>query len=1580
MGMDLYTTFPTFAQAFDDIAAHLDPLLDQPLHETITTGKNLDNTGHTQPALFAIEVALFRLLESLGTRPDFMAGHSIGEIAAAHTAGILTLPDAATLVAARATLMQQLPPDGAMHAIQTTEAEITTLLSGGRFPRVAVAAVNSPVSVVVSGDTEAVDALAEELRRRGRKTKRLTVSHAFHSPHMDGVLEDFRRVAGQLTFHAPLIPVVSTRTGRVATGDDLRTPEYWAGQLRGTVRFSDAARTLAEQGVVNFVELGPDGVLAALAHSTVGTGTVVPLLRRGRPEAESMITGLGRLHSQGVPVSWPAFFEGTGARRVPLPTYAFQHERYWVDTSKDTGDPGRAGLRSSGHPLLGNVIGVAGADELLFTNRISPGTHPWLAGHVHDGSVVLPASAYVELAVRAGDEVGCAVLDELSTTAPLVIPDHAKLQIQVRVAAPDAGRRAVTVHARPDDPDVPWTLHARGLLSPGSRSGAAGLTEWPPSDTEALDPAEVYERLARTGARYGSAAQVLKAAWRRGDEVFAELALDEETATEAADHLLHPSLLDGAVHAVLPAVLHDLPAGTARIVSAYRGVRLYASGAPAVRVKLTLDGDHIRTVLLADRTGAPVASLDSVETRSVEVGEVGSAAARIGDSLFHVDWTPLSPPALPTEAVRWGVWDGTGAAGPETDQVRTIAEAMASGDRVDAVLVHDTPRVGDDLAVAAHDATRRILSLVQAWLAEDRLADTPLVVVTRGAMCVRDGELPDPSAAAVWGLLRSVQSETPGRIVLVDADTGVAGTVPDQLLALGEPQLAVRAGQILVPRLRRDEDTADPLPAARWDRSGTVLVTGGTGSLGALFARHLVREHGVRSLLLTSRRGQDAQGASELAAELRDLGATVRIAACDVADRAELAALLAGIPAQHPLTGVVHAAGVLDDGLVGGQTSERLAAVLRPKVDAAWHLHDLTRDADLSAFVLFSSIAGLLGGPGQSTYAAANSFLDGLAQRRAASGLTATSLAWGLWSQDGGLSGGLDETDLKRIARSGFRPVTADSGPALLDLALRRGRPASVASPLDIAAVREQELVPPLLRGLAHNAGRRKVHGTGASAEPLAARLAGLPHAEQRQLLNEAVLAEISRVLGHADATRVDEERPFQAMGFDSLTSVELRNRLNTLVGLRLPATLVFDHPTPAALVAHVGGELLGGQPDSEYGQRDIFDLDSEIRLAEDIHPAAEVVPVTADPRHVLLTGGSGFLGAFLLRDLLRTTDAVVHCLVRGGDADEAFARLRKNMEQYGIGDALDPERVSVVVGDLALPRLGLSEEDFDRLAETVDVVYHNGAQVHWLHPYATLRNANVLGTEEVLRLAARHRTVPVHYVSTVGVFAGAAVAGVPLKVSDPTGPGEKLPSGYLQSKWVAEQLIGIARDRGLPVSVYRVDVISGDQDNGACQTRDFVWLSMKGLLEAGAVPAGVGGRFHLLPVDYVSAAILRISGRQEAGGGTFHLFNPSAVTLRECVGRLRSLGYTLEEVDWDTWRERVHQDRGNAIIPLLHAFEMMTGDTDAFYPPMDTTQTEAALEGSGITCPPVTEELFAKYVGYFVRTGHFPAAAAVLS
>ncbi|GAA0252038.1 hypothetical protein GCM10010492_60640 [Saccharothrix mutabilis subsp. mutabilis] len=1414
MGRDLHERHPVFAEAFDAACALLDPHLPTPLREVVFGSSDLlHETRYTQPALFAFEVALFRLLESWGVRPDYVAGHSLGELTAAHVAGVFSLEDACTLVAARARLIGDLPTGGAMVAVAAPPSEVEPLLS----PAVGIAAVNGPAAVVVSGDEDAVLAVAAELRARGRKTKRLTVSHAFHSPRMDPALEPFREVAARITYHAPTIPVVSNVTGEPAGSELLRSPDYWVRHVRSAVRFADCVRALAKEGVTTFVEVGPDAVLTPMVRDTADTAVAVPLQPR------SLVGALGALHGHGVAVDWAKFFAGRG-RHVLLPTYPFQRQRFWVEHAESV-DAGELGVEAAEHPLLGAAVPVAGADEVVFTGRVSLRSHPWLARHRVHGAVVLPSSALVELAIRAGDEVGLPRLAFLEVTAPVAVPERGDVQVQVRLAG-----GAVTVHTRVGGE---WALHAKGVLAP-ARAVWSGDGEW--TSLEPVDPG---------GFR------------------------------------LHPSLLDSALRAV--GAGDAVGAWGAWDAVEWRDVELHAVGASAVRARR--DGDGF---LVADPAGGPVLSVGAVRLAEVGAEAVAGALLRPHDALLRVVWEPveLPPSDVQPRVVRWS---------PGGDLHERAAAALA-----------------------------------------DLQAGEPFVAVTRGA--VRD--VVDVDGAALWGLARSAQSEQPGRVVLVDVDDDPSSeAVIPSVVAAGVPQAVVRKGVVHVPKLRRVSGGV-----ATWGT--TALVTGGTGTLGAAVARHLAR-NGVKTLVLTSRRGPDAPGAAELVAELSGLGARVRVVACDAADREQVRAAVGDLR----LSAVVHTAGVTDDALLDALTPERLSTVLRPKADAAWHLHELTRDHDLSAFVLFSSIAGVIGGAGQGNYAAANAHLDGLAAHRAALGLPATSVAWGLWAEASGITAALGDVDRARIARAGFRPVETARGLAMLDAAVASGEPAVLGAPLDLAALRARpDQVPPLLRTLLPTT--RPAARTGAPAPDLA----GLSPAERRRAVDELVRREVAAVLGLSGEV---PEKPFPDLGFDSLLSVELRNRVAAAANLTLPATVVFDHPTPGALAAFLAGA--SGDADVDYA----------VELADDVRPAAEVVTTVSAPDHVLLTGATGFLGAFLLRELLITSDATVHCLVRAEDAGEGLRRIEANLRWYRLWDGVDPARLRVVPGDLSAPRLGLSEEVFDSLARTVDAVYHAGATVNWLRPYAELRASNVGGTHEVLRLAARHRTVPVHHLSTTGVFAGAREPGVPLAVDDPTGPPTALPSGYLRSKWVAESLIGQARERGLPVQVYRVDLVSGDQVNGACQTRDFVWLTTKGLVQAGAVPADLDGSVPMVPVDYAAAAVVALSA---TSGGVFHVYNPGRASWREIVSRLRAHGFVLEELPREEWRRRVLADRDNALIPLLDAFELMVADNTGFYPLVDVSGTEEALAGTEIACPPITGSLVDTYIRFFAETGYYPA------
>ncbi|MFJ6688264.1 type I polyketide synthase [Streptomyces sp. NPDC091294] len=1591
MAVELLDTSPVFADRMEACGRELAEFVDWDLEAVLRRAPGaptLDRVDVVQPVSWAVMVSLAALWRSYGVEPAAVVGHSQGEIAAACVAGALTLADGARVVALRSqAIAAGLAGGGGMVSVARSAADVEARLA--RYPgRLEVAALNGPASVVVAGDPDALDELLAECEAEGVRARRIAVDYASHTWHVERIEDELARVLAGLRPTASSVPLFSTTTGEWLDTSTMDAG-YWYRNLRRTVRFQPAVESLAAAGFGTFIEVSAHPVLSTSVQETLESViraevpvVVAGTLRRDEGGLGRFLTSLAEVWVQGVDVDWAGALAGTGARRVDLPTYAFQRKRYWLDEQAVTGDAASLGLAGAGHAVLGAAVPVADGDEVLLTGRISRLTHPWIAGHGALGLDVVPSSVLVELAVRAGDETGCTLLEELTLATPLVLPETGGLQIQVRVGArDDTGRRTVTVSARTDAADTLWTVHASGLLgSTLETADGPGLPEWPPPGAEEITPGDGSALPVADGAENGPAPEGRTSAWRLGESLFAEVSLPERLQAGCPYFGLHPALLDMAARVV---ELAGEPAAGHSPVADWRGVRLHATGAAALRVRLDRVADGY-TLLVADRAGRPVLSAERVTPRAVTTRTLGPALKHGYDALFETVWKPLHGTPDDTGSPRWGILGGSrGITVPGARRFADVPAVVGAGEPVDALLLDLTenrqPVSGADVPGAVRADAHRMLALLQEWLAQEGLA-TRLVVATRGAMSPLGEGAAEPAAAALWGLLRSAQSEAPGRIVLADLDDDPrSGAALPAVLASQEPQTAIRKGRILVPGLRRVAPSAPAQdPAAdrnRWRPDGTVLITGGTGSLGALFARRLVVEHGVARLLLVSRRGPDAPGAQELRRELTALGAEVDIAACDIADRQALADLLAGVPADRPLTGVLHTAGVLDDGLVPDQTPERLDTVMRPKVDAAWHLHDLTRDLDLTAFVLFSSVAGVIGGAGQSNYAAANVFLDALAEHRAAAGLAATSVAWGVWTQDSGMTGHLDEADLNRIARGGFRPIGQEQGQAMLDIALRLGTPALVGMPLDAATLRERPAqIPAVLRGLLRTPVRRAAQNVDNGFDNLLGRLTGLDEKEQLRRVLDLVLAETATVLGHTSVDGIRPKQRFTELGFDSLTSVELRNQLIATTGCRLPATVVFDRPTPAELAAFLRNVLLERLGEQVVAPHDEVDFAAEIELPADIVPAPEVSYEVTDPQEVLLTGATGFLGAFLLRDLMRSGHGRVHCLVRGADERAARERLRTSLEWYQVWDEIAPDRLSVVVGDLAAPRLGLDEADFDTLARRVDAVYHAGATVNWLYPYTELKAPNVSGTVEVLRLAARHRSVPVHYVSTTGVFAGGEPGGAPRGPQDPTAPVESQPTGYVQSKWVAEQIAALAVARGLPVTVHRADVISGDRVRGACQTSDFVWLSLKGLVQAGAAPEGLGGSVHFVPVDYVSAAIVALSRKKEATGQTFHLFNQSGATFRGCVEYLRAYGYAIEELDHSAWRARVRADRDNAMLPLFDAFEAIALSGDDTAAGIDTASTEAALVGTGVECPPLTEELFRRYVDFFVRVGHFPA------
>ncbi|HEY3947347.1 MAG TPA: SDR family NAD(P)-dependent oxidoreductase, partial [Solirubrobacteraceae bacterium] len=1542
MAVGLLDSSPVFRDALGKCGEALEGLVDWRVEDVlrgVVGAPGLERVDVVQPVSFAVMVALAELWRSFGVQPGVVVGHSQGEIAAACAAGGLSLQDAARVVVLRSRLLGEvLAGRGGMVSVALDLGRVEELI-GGWGGRLSVAAVNGPSAVVVSGESQALDELLVVCERDGVWARRVAVDYASHSAAVEELHDQLVEALAGIEPVSCGVSFFSTATGEFLD-TALLDGEYWYKSLRERVRFEDATRALAPAANA-FIEVSPHPVLTGAIGQTlevVGLADrvgVLGSLRREEGGTERFLRSLAEAWVVGAPVDWSVCFADSGAQRVELPRYAFQRERYWLTPKRGVGDASGMGLGAASHPLLGAAVQLAGGDEWLFTGRLSLDTSPWLADHAVLDTVLLPATAFLELALATAGEVGCDTVEELTLQAPLVLAQGTAVQLQVALGEPNLdGRREIQIHSREQpeaaageqrDTDSAWTQHAIGTLLIGGGTEGLGLAareppaQWPPAQARAIDVELLYDRLAETGYEYGPVFQGLQAAWQTDDgEIYAEVTLDEQAASAAAEYILHPALLDAALHAGLPAQGDEPRASGTMLPFSLSGVSLYRSGVSALRVRLVRGEGEVQ-LMAFDDAGEPVLSIGSLVLRSVDPGgPLRASALGTGGSLHRLEWTELQLAEQPhEEAQHCALLADLQLAGVDGEHYTSLSELVAAiedGSPVPDVVFVAIPTGAGDLnaAQAARRAVGATLELLQGWLAADVLARSRLVLLTTGAVAVLAGEVPDLAGASVWGLLRGAQAERPGSFAIFDCDPAVAPGAEwlsdaaewAKLIAADESQLALRGGTAYVPRLAvldaaqalsapRDEvhwhfgserletfedltllasprasaplapgevrvavhaaglnfhdvytalgigrergettiglegagvvlevgeDVVDLAPGDRvmglmddafgpvtvtprewvvpipegwsfvqaaavpivfatayyglrdlaalqegesllvhsaaggvgmaavqlarhlgaevfataspakaqvlaglgldsehtassrdlefehrflgatggrgvdvvlnsltrefvdaslallprdggrflemgktdirdvqqlahrhggvryhafdlyeagpqriqemlqellvlfergalthhpittWDvrdgmeafrfmrearhvgkivltipqpvdPQGTVLITGGTGGLGALVARHLASERGMRHLLLASRSGPEADGAGELVAELAELGCEAQAVACDVADRAQAEQLIASIPSERPLSSVIHAAGVLDDGLIETLTPERLERAMRPKVDAALNLHELTEGIELAEFVTFSSVMGLIGGAGQGNYAAANSFLDALAQVRLASGLAGQSLAWGLWAQASGMTGGLGETGRARMARQGLAPLSSSEGLALLDRAAAVGGAHLVAARLDMGSLRAQARVgvlPVVLGGLVRGAPSRRRSSHGNS---LARRLAGVPEREWEELVLEVVRAQAAAVLGHASPAAIDPQRSLKDQGLDSLGAVELRTRLAGDTDLTLPATLVFDRPNCEAIAEFLRAQVEVADP-----------------------------------------------------------------------------------------------------------------------------------------------------------------------------------------------------------------------------------------------------------------------------------------------------------------------------------------------------------------------------------------------------------------
>jgi acyl transferase domain-containing protein/acyl carrier protein len=1006
---------------------------------------------------------------------------------------------------------------------------------------------------------------------------------------------------------------------------------------------------LLGDGFRAFVEVSPHPVLTMALQEifdatsgvdgggTCGVGTgegsvAIGSLRRDDGGPRRFLLSLGEAWAVGTQIDWEGVLGG-GPADVALPPYAFSRKRYWPHTFGGSGDPASLGLMSAEHPLLAASTALAGGGGWLLTGRLSLDSHAWLADHAASEAAVLPSAVYVELALQAAARAGCDTIERLSIDVPLVLEPDTPIQLQVALgAAEESGARSLSIHSRPcsQEDSGGWIGHATGVALPAAEDRPRACpalsegTAWPPPDAESVSLEDLHERLAQLGWEHGPAFDGLRAAWRRGGELFAEVSVTDDCDRQDGGFALDPALLDAALQLTAWSVADGGSADGPQLACRWDGVRLHSASSSGLRVAIAPAEDGGFSLSAANQLGVPVLSVDALRLEAIAPERLARGGADARRSPHHVQWQELALEPQPSCERRWALLDPDGGEAHAllglsrtTEQCPIFGDlqsllAGAGGGLAPAVVLANccsaVPQDPQEMPQAAHASAHRALALVQQWLAAEPLSNALLVILTRGAASPAGGErVPGLCDAPIWGLVRSAQLENPDRLALIDLDpdggtwSELSGAVA--LIADGEPQLAIREGRAYAPRLVRGgagEGSPSALPGAgeglaarscageppppvrsgaggpssaarpgdairaRIPHDGTVLITGGTGGLGSLVARHLVQAHGVRSLLLASLRGASAAGAGELQQALGALGAQAQVVACDVSDRDQLARLIDSIPAERPLKAVVHAAGALDDALIAALTPARIDSAMNAKVDGAWHLHTLTRGLELDAFVLFSSLAGVAGAAGQASYAAANAFLDALAAHRRAEGLPASSMAWGWWEQATGLTGRLSRGDLTRLRRMGMAPMSAEEGLALMDAAWKDSQALTVPVRFDSAMLRRAArsvAIAPLLRGLVPaSLGAR--HLQRSPLDDLRQR----PLAERRRAVLEIVRVEVAGVLGHASAQAIDDRLAFRELGFDSLLAVELRNRLAAICGVRLPSTLVFDYPTPALL------------------------------------------------------------------------------------------------------------------------------------------------------------------------------------------------------------------------------------------------------------------------------------------------------------------------------------------------------------------------------------------------------------------------------
>ncbi len=1231
MGRRLYETEPVFRAALDRVAGAMADHLDRSLIDVLFAGGDaIDHTRYTQPALFAVQVALAEMLGQWGIRPDAVAGHSIGEFAAAHLAGVYSLEQAARLVCERGRLMGALPAGGAMAAVFADEATVAGAIAALSTASIGIAAVNGPQGTVVSGEAAAVAEVLARLERQGVAAKGLTVSHAFHSPLMAPALDGLRAAAEAAVATAPAITWISTLTGRPMT--EAPTAGYWCDQARQAVRFADAVRQLAQLGITDFVEIGPGASLLALGQGSAGgegLAWLPSLGKAGGDECRSVLEAVAGLYRRGHDVDWAVFDAPFRHHRLSLPTYAFQHERVWAVKDYQPAGPSRAAAPMAG--LAGTRLRSPLA-ALQFETRYSRAALDWLDDHRIHGAVVLPTTAGLVAALEGARQAlgdGPLEIADFSHGEALVLDDDEERLGHLVIEPRDGSAAAFTLASLGEGEGAEWRTHMRGAVRRVVADMGGGFDPKPVKRRCGLPvKADSYYAGARSlGLGYGPAFRGIESLWRGEGEALARVRLPD-AVNDLGNGIAHPALLDACLH-VYPAVIDAhgdftrpppagavayLPLGLERfraVVSDAREVWVHAR-----RRKANGGAEHSTIDIDAfDGEGRRVIAFEGLAVKPMSPTTFRPAKAGQGDGwLYRLRWDerPLAAAGKDASPLTWLLLGGDGVApalelalkarGAACRRV-SAAEIPPSAEAFAALLDSFAAEAGAGRAGIVHlcgldgggeeawgdEATQRriygsALDLARA-LAVRRtgfLVAPKLWLVTRNAVAATGREKPaDVLAAGLWGFGRSLALEAPAVWAgLVDLEAGASPADEAPLLAAqlavpfggddGEGQVALRGGRRLAARLVRS-----PLPPRRPmpTEGGSYLITGGLGALGVEVAEWLIRHRKAHTLVLASRQGAKAANAEAVTQRLEALGAKVVIAKADIAEEGDVRRLMQRLRKVTPaLRGIYHSAGVVDDGLAEQMEWPRFRRALAPKLDAAWWLHRHSRDLALDDFVMFSSVLSVIGSAGQTNYTTGNACLDALAVHRRRQGLPGLAVNWGPWA-DAGLASQLGEQGEAIWRARGMHYIAPELGRQAFDALFDGDLDHGVVAVADWPAFLRQFAMPPRLYAELQGGASG---GLAADIEALRARLAAPDPVGRRAALTDFLARQVMTTLGMAQP--VEADRPLRELGLDSLMSVTLINRVESATGVRIPAVKLIKGPSIAELVDEVWPDLAGAQ------------------------------------------------------------------------------------------------------------------------------------------------------------------------------------------------------------------------------------------------------------------------------------------------------------------------------------------------------------------------------------------------------------------